>query len=74
MRTEDAIEKGLFGSGVEAERFRDRAGDLTIISNGKKIHWFRPETLEDVGFHGGLHEKEMEVPLFYCELSDVQNL
>jgi len=72
LRTEDAIEKGLFGSGVEAERFRDRAGDLTIISNGKKIHWFRPETLEDVGFHGGLHRKEMEIPLLYCDLSELQ--
>ncbi|MFB6115257.1 MAG: alkaline phosphatase family protein [Candidatus Nanohalobium sp.] len=72
LKTEEAVEKGLFGEGLEAERFRDRAGDLTIISHGRKIHWFRPETLEDKGFHGGLHEKEMEIPLLYCELSELQ--
>ena len=73
LKTQEAIDEGLFGTGLEAEKFRDRAGDLTIISRGRKIHWFRPETLEDVGFHGGLHEKEMNIPLLYCELSDLQD-
>lgn len=73
LKTQEAVDEGLFGEGIEAEKFRDRAGDLTIISHSKKIYWFRPETLEDKGFHGGLHRKEMEVPLLYCELSDFQD-
>lgn len=72
LKTQEAVEKGLFGEGVEAEKFRDRAGELVIISHGRKIHWFRPEELEDIGVHGGLHRKEMEVPLLYCELSELQ--
>jgi hypothetical protein len=72
LETKEAIEQGLFGPGKEAERFRERAGELTIISNGRKIHWFRPEEIEDVGFHGGLHPDEMRVPLLHCELSDLQ--
>lgn len=72
LKTGEAVEEGLFGEGIEAEKFRDRAGDLTIISHGRKIHWFRPDELEDKGFHGGLHRKEMEVPLLVFELADVQ--
>ena len=72
LKTQEAIDEGLFGTGLEAEKFRERAGDLTIISRGRKIHWFRPEELEDIGVHGGLHRKEMEVPLLYCRLSDLQ--
>lgn len=72
LKTEEAVEKDLFGPGEKAEKFRDRAGDLTIISHGRKIHWFRPEEIEDEGFHGGLHPDEMRVPLLFCELSELQ--
>ena len=72
MKTEKALEKGYFGQGETAERFRKRAGELTIISDKRKIHWGEPQNLEDLGYHGGLHPQEMQIPLLKVKLSEMK--
>ena len=72
LKTEEALEQGYFGEGEKADRFEKRAGELTIISGERKLHWGEPETLEDTGVHGGLHPEEMEIPLMKVRLSDMK--
>jgi hypothetical protein len=72
LKTGEALEQGYFGEGEKAERFEKRAGQLTIISEDRKLHWGEPETLEDVGVHGGLHPEEMNIPLLKVKLSEMK--
>lgn len=69
LKTQEALEQGYFGEGKKAERFEKRAGQLTIISEDRRLHWGEPETLEDIGVHGGLHPEEMQIPLLQARLS-----
>ena len=68
-KTEEAVKEGLFGGRKPGEKFYSRAGDLLIIPNGKKAYWYNIEEHEQEGFHGGLHEDEMYIPLSVTRLS-----
>jgi predicted AlkP superfamily pyrophosphatase or phosphodiesterase len=70
-RTEEAVEEGLFGHREVGENFYSRAGDLLIIPNGRKAYWYDTDEYEQEGFHGGLHEDEMFVPLTVTRLSEL---
>ena len=84
MKTEDAIEQGLFGTGKEAPCFRDRVGNLLILPTGANTIWYRHTIIKEedgtekkrkkfdlLGHHGGLSEEEMLVPFGAARLSDL---
>ena len=58
---EDAIEQGLFGTGVPGELFERRCGDLIAVHRNRGLCWRSADT-ELVGMHGGLTREEMLVP------------
>lgn len=63
--TSDVIDSGLFGTGVPAEKFKQRVGNLMVLPRAKESAWYRhPEAdLSGMkGVHGGLHEDEMTIP------------
>lgn len=63
------MKEGLFGDRKPGENFYSRAGELLIIPNGKKTYWYNTEEHEQTGYHGGLHEDEMYIPLSVTRLS-----
>ena len=69
MRTEEAVKQGLFGNREVGEKFYSRAGELLVIPNGKKAIWY--DDWEQTGYHGGLHEDEMYIPLCTTRLSNL---
>lgn len=71
FRTEEAVKEGLFGDREIGEKFYSRAGHLLIIPNGKKAYWYDIDEYDQIGFHGGLHEDEMYVPLSVTRLSEL---
>lgn len=75
LRTEDAINAGLFGINKPTAKFRRRVGNLMILPHGTKTVWFRykkGESLDLRGHHGGLTPDEMTIPLAAARASDIQ--
>jgi ethanolamine utilization protein EutQ (cupin superfamily) len=71
MKTEEAVEEGLFGDRSMGEKFYDRAGEILVIPNGRKRVWYGE--VDKKGVHGGLHEDEMYLPFSVTRLSDLQD-
>ncbi len=71
IRTEKAVEEGLFGEREIGEKFHSRAGELLVIPEGRKAYWYDTGDYEQKGFHGGLHEDEVYIPLAVTRLSDL---
>jgi len=60
---------GLFGLGAPNPRLHERIGDYTLLPNGHQVLRDRLVSEKDfipVGVHGGLSERELNVPL--CRL------
>jgi len=75
MKTEDALEQGLFGINKPTKRFRRRVGNLMILPHGTRTVWFRYEKGDPLnlrGHHGGLTKDEMTIPLAAARVSDIQ--
>ena len=75
MRTEDAIDEGLFGLNKPSRKFRRRVGNLMVLPCAKKTVWYRyrkGDSLDLKGHHGGLSKDEMTIPLAAARLSDIQ--
>ena len=75
LKTEEAMEAGLFGINKPTRKFRRRIGNLMILPHGKKTVWYRypkGDTPDLRGHHGGLTEEEMTIPLAAARLSDLQ--
>jgi hypothetical protein len=75
MRTEDAIDEGLFGVNSPSRKFRRRVGNLMVLPRDKKTVWYRyrkGDSLGLKGHHGGLSKDEMTIPLVAARLSDIQ--
>ena len=75
LKTEDAIDAGLFGINKPTRKFRRRIGNLMVLPHGTKTVWFRykkGESLDMRGHHGGLHPDEMTIPLAVARVSDLQ--
>jgi hypothetical protein len=75
MKTEDAIDEGLFGVNRPSRKFRRRVGNLMVLPHQKKTVWYRyreggPLSLR--GHHGGLLKDEMTIPLAVARVSDIQ--
>lgn len=70
LRVSDLIRDGYFGLPV-SERFLSRVGNLVIVPNrGESVWWFEPGRFEVgyKGFHGGLTQDEMLIPLLALAL------
>jgi len=75
MRTEDAIEEGLFGVNKPSWKFRRRVGNLMVLPHGRKTVWYRyreGDSLGLKGHHGGLSRDEVTIPLATARVSDIQ--
>ena len=75
MKTEDAIEEGLFGVNKPSRKFSRRVGDLMVLPHGKRTVWYRyreGDSLDLKGHHGGLSRDEMTIPLAAARVSDIQ--
>ncbi len=67
---EEAIRSGVFGSGVPGMKFRDRIGDYILLMKENyvlKDHVINETPPDFIGYHGGLSEKELFVPLIVVE-------
>jgi predicted AlkP superfamily pyrophosphatase or phosphodiesterase len=75
MKTEDAIDDGLFGVNKPSQKFRRRVGNLMVLPHDKKTVWYRyrkGDSLGLKGHHGGLSRDEMTIPLAVARVSDIQ--
>jgi len=75
MKTEDAIDQGLFGVNKPSRKFRRRVGNLMVLPHGRKTVWYRyreGDSLGLKGHHGGLSRDEMTIPLAAAKVSDIQ--
>lgn len=75
LKTEDAIEDGLFGLREPTGKFRRRVGNLMVLPHGTNAVWFEyeKESVRDLkGHHGGLSGDEMTIPLAAAKASDLQ--
>ena len=75
MRTEDALDQGLFGINKPTTKFRRRIGNVMILPHGVKTIWFRYKkgnSMDLRGHHGGLTRDEMTIPLAAARVSDIQ--
>jgi hypothetical protein len=62
LTMDDAVAAGLFGSAPIAAGFRERLGDILVLSHlGHFISWREPRLLDNKlnGHHGGLSPQEV---------------
>lgn len=70
----EAIKSGLFGIGKPRKQFLERVGDLLILPYNNRTVWYEHtegEKIHFLGYHGGLNEDEMFVPLALVKLRDL---
>ncbi len=75
MKTEEAIEKNLFG--INKVEKRSRLGDIIVIPNKEeKMIWYDHEKHKGYddyeGHHGGMSKEEMLIPFAAAKLSDLK--
>ena len=64
-RTQDLIDRGLFGPDPVSQTFRARAGNLVILPyRHQAVWWYEHGRFEQnyYGHHGGLTREEVEIP------------
>jgi predicted AlkP superfamily pyrophosphatase or phosphodiesterase len=74
IKTEEAIEMGLFGKGKPKKEFYERAGNLLILPYANCTVWYehiKGKKFDLLGMHGGLSKYEMLVPFGIVKLSDL---
>jgi len=74
--TSEAVESGLFGSGVPSQGVLDRLGNLMILPYGNGTVWFESPggcKLSYLGQHGGLSGQEMLVPFGAASLCSLKS-
>ncbi len=70
VKTETLINDGYFGPEISS-RFRERVGNLVILSyRHESVWWYEKDKFEQkfFGHHGGLTPQEMETILYSCEI------
>lgn len=74
IKTDDALGRGLFGTGKLHQEFSSRIGDILILPHGRLTLWYsRPghERFKLLGMHGGLSPDEMLVPFAAAKMSEL---
>jgi len=66
-----AVADGLFGRGKMTEEVREVLGDYLVLSKQSHafIYKYRREEIDLIGYHGGLHQDEMLVPMIFGRFS-----
>ena len=75
LRTEDAVQAGLFGLGKPEPKFLDRIGNLMILPRKNNLVWYkyrRGDRFRGMGHHGGMTPREMLIPFVASRLSELQ--
>jgi predicted AlkP superfamily pyrophosphatase or phosphodiesterase len=75
MKTEEEIERGLFGNGEPNEEFIARVGNLLILPHKNHTIWYKHpkgRKFDLLGHHGGLSIEEMLVPFAISRLSTLK--
>ncbi|MCC2631931.1 MAG: alkaline phosphatase family protein [Patescibacteria group bacterium] len=70
MRTEDALDQGLFGIGERHPKAKSVRGDIVVIGyqEGKHVFWrFGGKDFTQKGIHGGASKRAVEVELMIIE-------
>jgi len=72
LDTRDVLKMGLLGIGKPRRETYDRIGEMLLLPHGNRMFVY-PYTKEETefkirGFHGGLTEEEMLIPLLYAKL------
>jgi predicted AlkP superfamily pyrophosphatase or phosphodiesterase len=70
VKTESLIEQGYFGAEI-SKRFRDRVGNLVVLSYlNESVWWYEKDKFDMTfyGHHGGLTPQEMETILYSYEV------
>lgn len=67
LRSEEALQLGLFGPAPYHTEILSRLGDLVLIARENAFLYWPLKENRLVGRHGGMHEKEMFVPLLMLE-------
>lgn len=69
----EVIDGELFGTGEPHEKFEGMIGDFVAVATGDAAIFFSYEAMEaHIGFHGGMTEDEMRVPLIVFECGAVK--
>jgi len=68
VRSTEALQSGLMGSGKVYARTIERVGDWMLIPRGNAYWWWADKENTLLGRHGGLSADEMLVPLMAVEL------
>jgi len=68
IKSDQAVEAGLFGLGPFTETLFDRVGDLIAVAHEDAYLWWAKKTNLMLGRHGGLNPDEMLIPLFALPL------
>jgi predicted AlkP superfamily pyrophosphatase or phosphodiesterase len=74
MESPEALKSGLFGLGEARRETYDRIGDLIAVSkDGSSIYYSYLQDIEIryLGFHGGLTQDEMLIPLLCARISQI---
>lgn len=75
LRSDEAVKKGLFGTGDLHQRFKSRTGDILLLPEDNLTVWYyQPggKKVSLLGTHGGLTPDEMLVPFAVARISDLQ--
>ncbi len=74
LKTEEAVEMGLFGDGSPSSEFLQRLGNIVILPFRENTIWYehiKGELFEFKGHHGGLTEDEMLIPFALAKFEDL---
>jgi len=75
LRSDEALKKGLFGTGNLHPQFKSRIGDILLLPEKNLTLWYLQlgdRKLNLLGTHGGLSRDEMLVPFAAARISDLR--
>ena len=75
IETEEALKKGLFGTGKPKDEFLSRIGNLLLLPHANHTVWYKHpmgRLFDLLGFHGGLNSDEMLVPFATAKISTLK--
>ncbi|MCB2209404.1 alkaline phosphatase family protein [bacterium] len=71
LKSQDALDAGLFGDAPFKAQTPDRIGDLIAVAKGQAYFWWSPTLNHMHGRHGGLSRQEMLVPFMAVPLKNL---
>ena len=75
LRTKEGIDARLFGINKPRPKFLDRVGNLMVLPRKRNLVWYRysrEDRFDLRGHHGGMHPREMLIPLVVSMVSGLR--